>query len=200
MSSIFDLLMDQLGGDTVAQVSRAVGTREEDTQKALPDLLGVLTGALSRNSSRPDGAEALAAALEKDHDGSVLDNIPDYINRYKDGPGEGILNHVLGSKRPAMEQNLSQKSGLDAGTIGKMLTMLAPLLMGALGKSKRQGGLDAGALAGLLGAERSRAEQAAPASAGLLNQLLDADGDGQIVDDVGKIGMGLLGKLFGKRK
>jgi hypothetical protein len=200
MSSIFDLLMDQLGGDTVGQISRAVGAREEDTQKALPDLLGVLTGALSRNSASSDGAQALAAALDKDHDGNVLDNIPDYIDNYKNGPGEGILRHVLGANRSAMEQNLSQKSGMDAGTIGNLLTMLAPLLMGALGKSKRQGGLDVGALAGLLGAERSRAEQAAPASAGLLTQLLDADGDGQIADDVGKIGVGLLGKLFGKRR
>ncbi len=200
MSSIFDVLMDQLGGDTVGQISRAVGAREEDTQQALPELLGVLTGALSRNSSQSEGAQALASALDKDHDGSVLDNIPDYIDRYQDGPGEGILNHVLGSKRPDMEQSLSQKSGLDTGTIGKLLTMLAPMLMGALGKSKREGGLDVGALTGLLGAERSRAEQAAPASAGLLNQLLDADGDGQITDDVGKIGMGLLGKLFGRRK
>jgi hypothetical protein len=200
MSSIFDLLMDQLGGDAVGQISRAVGVGEEETQRAMPELLGVLTGALSRNSSQPEGAKALADALDKDHDGSVLDNIPDFINNFQDGPGEGILRHVLGSRRPAVEQSLSQQSGLDAGTIGKMLAMLAPVLMGALGKSKREGGLDVGALAGLLGAERSRAEQAAPESAGLLTQLLDADGDGQVVDDVGKIGMGLLGKLFGKRK
>ena len=29
-----------------------------------------------------------------------------------------------------------------------------------------------------------------------LNRLLDADGDGQIADDVGKVGMGLLSRLF----
>ena len=52
MSSIFEMLMDQLGGDSAAQISRRVGVREDEAKQALPDVLGVLTGALARNSSR----------------------------------------------------------------------------------------------------------------------------------------------------
>ncbi len=200
MPSVFELLMDQLGGDTVRRISRQVGVREDDAKKALPDMLGVLTGALARNSSRADGAQALAAALDKDHDGSVLDNLAGYIDNFQQGPGDGILRHVLGARRPDVERNLSRNSGLDISSIGKLLTLLAPLVMGALGRSKRQGGMDVEALSGLLGAERRQAERAAPASADLLTQLLDADGDGQITDDVGKIGMGLLSKLFRRRR
>jgi hypothetical protein len=192
--------MDQLGGDSAVQIGRRVGIREDAARQVLPDVLGVLTGALARNSSRSEGAQALATALDKDHDGSVLDNLTDFIDNYQQGPGEGILRHVLGSRRPEIEQNLSRNSGLDAAAIGKLLTLIAPLLMGALGRSKRQAGLDVDALSGLLGAERQQAVRAAPTSADLLTQLLDADGDGQIADDVGKIGMGLLSKLFRRRR
>ena len=200
MSSIIELLMDQLGGDALGQISRQVGVREEDTAKAMPEVLGLLTDALARNSSRQDGAQALSNALEKDHDGSILDNLPDFINNFQDGPGDGILRHVLGDRRSAVEQGLSQKSSLDLGSITKLLTMAAPLIMGFLGRSQRKDGLDVGALAGLLGTEREQARRLAPQSTGLLGQLLDTDGDGDITDDVAKIGGGLLSKLFGRKR
>jgi hypothetical protein len=200
MSSIIELLMGQLGGENLGKISRQVGAREEDAAKAMPEVLGLLTEALARNSSRQEGAQALSNALAKDHDGSVLDNLPDFIDNFQSGPGDGILRHVLGEKRGAVEERLSQKSSLDIGTITKLLTMAAPLVMGLLGRSQRKDGLDVGALAGLLGAEREQARRVAPQSTGLLGQLLDADGDGDITDDVAKIGGGLLSRLFGRKR
>ena len=200
MSSIIELLMNQLGGETLGKISRQVGAREEDTAKAMPEILGLLTEALARNSERQDGAQALSNALEKDHDGSILDNLPDFIDNFQSGPGDGILRHVLGAKRGAVEEKISQKSSLDLGSITKLLTMAAPLVMGYLGRSKKKEDLDIGALAGLLGAEREQARRVAPQSTGFLSQLLDADGDGDITDDVAKIGGGLLSKLFGRKK
>jgi hypothetical protein len=71
--------------------------------------------------------------------------------------------------------------------------------MGALGKTKRDRGLDAGGLAQLLMGEREEAGKKAPQAAGLLGSLLDSDGDGEVADDLAKIGGSLLGSLFGKR-
>ncbi len=82
--------------------------------------------------------------------------------------------------------------------VTKLLPMLAPVVMGALGRQKRQRGLDAGGLASMLGAERSDMERANPA-AGMLGKLLDQDGDGSAVDDIARLGKGLLGGLFGGR-
>jgi len=200
MSSIIELLMNQLGGETLGKISRQVGVKEKDTIKAMPEMLGLLTEALARNSSRQEGAQALSKALAKDHDGSILNNLSDFIEHFQEGPGEGILRHVLGANRDSIEKKLSQKSSLDPGAIAKLLTMFAPLVMGFLGRSQRQDNLDAGALAGLLGAEREQARRVAPKSTGLLNQLLDADGDGSVTDDVVRMGGGLLSRLFGKRK
>ncbi len=95
-----------------------------------------------------------------------------------------------------MEQSLSRSSGLDVGTITKLLPLLAPIVMGMLGKQQRQQGLDAGGLAGMLSGEQARVERQAP---GMLGKLLDADGDGDATDDVLRMGASLLGGLFGKR-
>ena len=69
--------------------------------------------------------------------------------------------------------------------------MLAPLVMGALGKAQREKGLDTGGLAGMLGGEQQRAADAAPGVMGMLTSFLDRDHDGSVMDDIG----GMLGKL-----
>jgi len=68
--------------------------------------------------------------------------------------------------------------------------MLAPLVMGNLGKTQRQTGLDAEGLASMRSGQRKQAN----AGLGGLAGLLDMDGD--ITDDVMKLGPKLLGGLF----
>jgi hypothetical protein len=121
--------------------------------------------------------------------------------------GGKILGHVLGSKQQNVENALSQKSGIDAGSVAQILKVAAPILMGVLGKQQKQqkasnqGGLE-GLLGGLLNNNSPQQEQS------FLESILDADGDGSVIDDVagmvlgsdkkkGGIG-GLLGGLFGK--
>jgi hypothetical protein len=71
---------------------------------------------------------------------TVLNNMSDYISNYKQGENDGILKHVLGNSRPTVERSLSSKTGLDAGSIGSLLTMAAPIIMGALGKNTKTAG------------------------------------------------------------
>ncbi len=75
--------------------------------------------------------------------------------------------------------------------------MLAPIVMGAAGRAQRSQDLDPSGLAQLLQGEEQRVEQSS--NLGGLASLLDMDGDGQVADDVLKLGSGLLGGLFRKR-
>jgi hypothetical protein len=198
MSSLVDMLTGALGGQ-LGKVSQQLGTDENTTKSAAAAALPMILGALSRNASKGDGAESLLKALAKDHDGSVLDNPSAVLDDPASGPGDGILRHVLGSRRPAVEAGISQSSGLDSGSAGKLLTMLAPMVMGALGKAQRQGNLDSGGVSRLLGAEAQQLQSAQPQAMGLINGILDADGDGDVdLGDIAKKGLGALGKLLGK--
>ena len=185
MSSLFEALTEQLGGNVMDQIGSQIGADRATAAKAVPAALGTLMGALGANSQRSGGAEALLGALQKDHDGSILDNVTGFLGQADAGPGAGILKHVLGGKRPAVEAGLGQQTGLDAASTGKLLQMLAPILMGALGKAQRSQGLDAGALRDMLGGERRTIERRAPEGIGVLGKLLDRDGDGNVMDDVG---------------
>lgn len=193
--AMLDMLQQQLGGDAVKQISAQLGTDHGATQTAIAAALPMLVGALARNAQDPAQAGALANALSKDHDGSILNDVAGYLGRGGTGAdGSGILGHVLGGRTDAVATGLSQASGIDPAKATALLSMLAPLVMGALGKAQRQGSLDPGGLASMLGREHQQAMDAAPGVMGMLGKFLDRNNDGSILDDVG----GLLGKAFGK--
>ena len=198
MDSLLGMLTQQLsGGDTVRKLSSQLGTDPDSTQQAIGAALPLLLGALGRNAAQPEGAAAISNALQRDHDGSILNDVDGFLSAGGNASaGEGILRHVLGNRRPVVEQTLSQSTGLDAGSTGQLLTMLAPLVMGALGQTQRRQGLDAGGLATLLGGERQQADSML---GGAATQLLDQNHDGSIVDDVVRMGSKLLGGLFGRK-
>lgn len=192
MAGLLDLLGSRLGGDAASQIGARLGADSGTTSTAITAALPLLIGALAKNASNPDGARQLHDALARDHDGSALDRPP---AEQPAADGDAILRHVLGDRRDLAERGISQASGLDMSKVGPLLTMLAPIVMGALGRQQRSGSMGPGDLAAMLGGERERAGAAAPGMLGTLTQLLDRDRDGSVVDDVG----GMLGGLFGKR-
>ncbi len=211
MSGILDLLNSDLGKTIISGVSGSTGTDQNKTSSVLTMALPVLMKAMQRNASTPQGAEGLMSALSGKHDGSILDNLGGLFGGGVDDDvktdGDKILGHVLGQKRQGVEQVIGQKSGLDASSVGNILKVAAPILMGVLGKQTRQNNVSSSngigdLLGGLLGGNSAKQEQS------FLESILDADGDGSVVDDVagmvlggskkkGGLG-GLLGGLFGK--
>ena len=153
-------------------------------------------GALAKNASQNQGAESLHKALAKDHDGSILNDLGGFIQNANSGPGAGILGHVLGGRRPAVEQAIGRQTGVDNNSISNILEITAPILLGMLGKQQRSRNMDPGGMADLLRNSAGQISRQSPQGGALLTQLLDQDGDGDISDDVAKMGVSILGKLF----
>ena len=207
---IMNLLQGQLSEGVLDQLTQQIGASDsKQTAAATAGIMNTLVGALAKNASNHDGAQSLSNALDRDHDGSVLDNVMDMFtgggqtaqqnNRAMNGAG--ILNHILGDRQGGAIDMISQISGLDSGKTGNLMTMLAPMLMGALGRQKRQQGLDVGGLANLLtGTVTQQNQSAQNPTMSLVTKFLDSDGDGSIADDVASIGMKLLGGLFGRKR
>jgi hypothetical protein len=199
MSSVFDLLNNQLGAGGIEAISRQLGIDPQTAQRAVAGAIPILTGAMARNASHPAGAASLNQALQQ-HDGSILDRALEYLGQGGTGDGAGILGHILGSRQDNAATGLANAAGIDAGTAGRLLMMLAPLVLGAIGRTRNQQGLDSGDLAGMLRAEHDKAQSAAPAGVlGALSGMLDTNHDGSVMDDVARIGGGLLGDLFGNK-
>ncbi len=194
MSGILDMLSGTIGNDTVSEIGDQLGLDQSTAGNLVGTALPLLVSALAKNASSPKGAESLLNALNKDHDGSILDNIGGLLGGQVDANGAGILGHIFGNQQQQIQQGLGKTAGVDASTVGSLLQILAPVVMGALGKQTAQQNLDAGGLAGMLQGAAKSASQSSPDVLGSLLGMLDTNRDGSVVDDV----VGMLGKLFKK--
>lgn len=192
---LMNLLNQQLSGPRLTQMSQQLGISEDQTREALPAALAALTGQMAQNASQPQGAQQLANALSKDHDGSLLDSLDGFLGGGGGNAGASILGHVFGNRQQKVQGNLGKATGLDPQTMARLLAMLAPIVLAYLGRRQRQQQLDPGGLAGVLGQERQQVEQHPQARRGL-GALLDLDGDGEVMDDLAN----LAGGLFGNRR
>lgn len=194
---ISNLLQGAVGQQLVSGVVNKLGIKNEQAQIAISAAIPFLLTALSKNASNGD-AQNINKALENKHDGSILDNLGGFLNAGNFADGAGILGHVLGGKQSQVENAIGKSSGLDGAQVGQLLAMLAPVVMGYLGKEKNSQGLDAGGLTSLLGGLVGGAAQSNKREMSTIERLLDQDGDGSAMDDVMDIGSKLLGGFFKK--
>src|SRR3546814_20243496 len=67
MATLTDDLASQLQGAPVQQVAQQLGIDSSQASSAIGAALPLLMGALGRNASQPEGAQALFGALQKAH-------------------------------------------------------------------------------------------------------------------------------------
>src|SRR5262249_46690092 len=194
MNALTELVTQQLAGSCMSQISNKLGADPGTTGKAIGLAVPLLVSALARNSSTPEGAQALDQAIAKDHDGSILDNVQGFLHSCESAGGAGILSHILGDNRSDVENSLAQSPGLDADAAGQRLETVGPLVMGAVSKTQQQQGLDAHGLATYLDGQHQQAQNPAPDVIGMLGSMLDSNKDGSVVDDIRR----LAARFFGR--
>ena len=105
MNSITDDIFSQLSGPRLQQISQQLGMGQAQTAGAISAALPMILGALGRNASQPQGAEALFGALSRDHQGSAGMGIGDILGAVLGGAqtrqtdGLGQLGHIFGGRQ-----------------------------------------------------------------------------------------------------
>lgn len=213
--SLLDLITGGTGNQVAEQAENKFGIQKNQVI-ALLAVAAPLVISYLRNKAKDDKeAEALNNALDRDHDGSILDNPQQAEARQQEGGS--ILDHIFGGQKAQVENSLSQQTGISMDKIGPMLAMLAPVIMGYIGKQKQANNVTSGGglgdlLGGILGGAQNQA-QAQPSNplndilgsvlgggqqqSNPLNDILGSVlGGGQSQQQQGGLG-GLLGSLLG---
>ncbi|MDX3905874.1 MAG: DUF937 domain-containing protein [Pigmentiphaga sp.] len=197
-TSLSEELMSQLQGAPLQQLAQQLGTDTGQAQQAVSTALPLLLGAMGKNAAQPQGAQALFGALQQDHAGGgglqgMLGSLLGGAGQGGPAGADGILGHIFGGSQERVENGLGQATGLGSGNAANLLKMLAPIVMAFLAQRVQSGGMTPDSLGATLGQERDAARQQ---GGGLLDSLLDQNGDGQVgMEDLIKIG----GTLFGGR-
>ena len=209
MASLTSDLLSQLQGAPASQFAQQLGISQEQSSAAIGAALPLLMGALGKNASQPQGAQALFGALQNDFAGADLGSILGAVLGGGGAPsrqtnGAGILGHIFGGQQPRAEASLGQATGLGSDKAGQLMKILAPIVLAFLarqmfqnkgaGAPAQQQDPTAQLLGSILGREQQQVRQQGGIGGGLLGAVLDQDGDGQLgIGDILKIGGGLLG-------
>lgn len=207
--NLMDILQGQISDDMLGQLSEHIGAEPEQTAQAANGIFATLLGGLAQNASTEGGLSALGSALDRDHDGSMLDDVFGMVGGMLSGGndtqsgatnGMGILGHILGDRQETAAAQIGQSSGLSMGQVMKLMPILAPIVMSVLGKTKNSGGLDLGGLAGVLMGSAQQVQQQ-PGMGDLIGSVLGQvmGGGQQGQSQGGGLLGGLLGGLFGKK-
>lgn len=192
------MLMSQLQNGGITEIAEKLGVSTTQAEKAVNGALpSLMTELANKSKSAKDNNDdnSFLSLLDKNNDGSVADDILALVAKGGPNSGDvsGLVSNILGGKSDKVVNELSKTSGINPAQAGGLLSMIAPLIMKTLSKTKAEDGLDLAGISSLLDIQKDKAKENAKASGldGILS-MLDANKDGSVVDDA----MGLLGKFM----
>ncbi|UOE40666.1 DUF937 domain-containing protein [Chryseobacterium suipulveris] len=170
--SLIDLITGNAGNQVAADAENKFGISRNQVIALLAVAAPLVISYLRKKSQEnPAEADALNNALDRDHDGSILNDPSQAAARQAEGGS--ILDHIFGGQKASVENQLSQNTGISMDKIGPILGMLAPLIMGYIGKEKQANGVTSGGLGDLLGGILGGAQNQAQAEpSNPLNDIL----------------------------
>lgn len=196
--NLIELITGNAGNQVASQAENKFGISKNQIIALLAVAAPLVISYLRKKSQEdPNEAEALNNALDKDHDGSILDNPAQVEARVQEGGS--ILDHIFGGQKAQVENQLSQNTGISMDKIGPVLAMLAPLIMGYIGKEKQSSGVTSSGglgdlLGGILGGAQNQA-QAEPSNP--LNDILGSVLGGGSQQSSGNPLNDILGSVLG---
>lgn len=207
--NLLDMIMSAQNGAAAQQAGAQLGLNQQQSQSAIAALLPAISSALKQNTASPQGLAGLLGALQGGQHEQYLEN-PQMLGQPQTvNDGNAILGHLFGSKdvSRAVAGHAAQKTGIGADVLKKLLPLVATMAMGSLSKQTRQpdmksaltglamqhlmggqkkSGLGAilGAVTGANGRQQRQTQQTHQQGLGIIGKLLDADGDGSMMDDI----------------
>lgn len=186
---LMQMLTSGLGG---SDVFRQLGEKVDANPQQVEQIAGVgiptLLEAMNRNAQTPEGAASLSKALD-DHKNDDVQNVVGFFDKVDSQDGSKILDHLLGGKKDNVASSLSKKTGMDTQKVLGLLALLAPLVLSAMAKKKQDEGVEDVRKIPEMTSEVTRnmkTDNKVGGLMGMVTSLLDQDGDGDFMDDIGK--------------
>src|SRR5262249_43690994 len=180
--NLVSTIMQFLTPDVIARIASALGLTRSDAQSgisaAVPGLLAVLANA----AAKPGGAQTMVDTIRQQS------GLQDSLSGILGGSGQSafiekgssMLSSLLGGgqDQSMLAGIIDRVAGIGQNASTSLLGMLAPVVMGLIGKQIGLGNLNAGSLTSLFTSQKDQIAQAMPTgmgrllgSAGLLDSL-----------------------------
>jgi hypothetical protein len=178
--NLVNLAMQLLTPDMVAKIASSLGVDGAAITRAAGASIPAVLAGLGGVASKPDGAKKLFDTVSQMEPGmldTLLKSIGGASQQTTIDRGSSVLSSLLGSAGVSgLTSAVSKFAGIGQGPTSSLVGLLAPMVLGTLGK--HASGLDASGLANLLGSQKDNISAALPSGfasllsgTGLLNSV-----------------------------
>ncbi len=158
MPSLLESVTALLGeGDTLDKLGELMGGDKEQASAATGLAVPAVLGGVADKAAEDSGLDAVMGMLSSND--SVLDDLGGFLDKGQNESGNGVLDAVFGDGRADVVSSLASKADVGSSMMGKLLPMLAPMVMGVIAKRKADDGLDDAGVGVLLADERASLEK-----------------------------------------
>ena len=168
-STLLDSFRNLLTPDTVSSVASRFGESESGISRALTSGFGaILLGLLNKTSDAGamHDVHGLVTQAAADTDGQAEGGLMSLLGGGTAALGtlgSRLLSMVFGGNSAAISDAIGRTSGVKSSTASSILSILAPVVLGVLGRRVRSEGLSANGLTSLLTNEADSIRNMAPA-------------------------------------
>ena len=156
--------------DVIAQIASFLGIDRSATQKAAGATIPTILAGLSDLVGTPAGANQLSKLLSQQQAGNPADLLRNSGAQGLAQMGSSMLSGLFGGRTAdTMAQAIGRFAGTGESGGKSLISVVGPLVLGALGQHQRDAGLDANGLASLLRSQKNQIMAAIPS--GLADQL-----------------------------
>lgn len=156
--------------EMIARIASFLGIDQNIAQKAVGGAVPAILAALSDLVATPAGTNQLSKLLSQQQGGNVADTLRNAGPEGLAQAGSSMLSGLFGSKTmDSMAQVVGRFAGTGDSGGRSLLSVVGPIVLGALSHQQRASGLDTNGLASLLRSQKDQIVAAIPP--GLADQL-----------------------------
>ena len=172
--NLLDMLKEQMTDAVMGQAASVIGENSSATSSAMSAILPTILGSVISKGSTSSGAGRLLNMIaDGNHDGSVFDNLGsllgggDATSGFMKSGGS-LLSGLLGNNLGTVVDLVTSATGLRRNSSSSLMNMVAPMVMGMIGRYVRKNGLNAGGLMDMLLGQKKHVASALPTGMGSL--------------------------------
>jgi hypothetical protein len=164
-TNLVSLIMQFLTPDIIARIAATLGLGRTETEAGVSAAVPALLAAFSGVADKPGGSQSLVDAIK--NQSGVLDSVVSMVGGGSPSSlvdkGSNLLSSLIGSHdQSALAGAVGKFAGIGQSTGSSLVGMLAPVVMGVIGRQIGSRGLDAGSVGSLLASQKEQIAQALP--------------------------------------
>ncbi len=168
--NLLDMAKSYFNTELVNKASASLGESEGGISKTISALLPSLIGGLAdKASAGTDGAATVAKMASAQHESGILDSIGNFLHHDSNSDllskSSGMISSIFGNggNSNMLTTLISSFAGVKGSSVGTIMSMAVPTLLGLLGRHTAENNIPVSGLASMLGEQKQSAMSMLPA-------------------------------------